>query len=317
MSRPGVPDFFIVGAPKCGTTSMARWLTAHPELFVLRGEPHYFGSDIAYNRPRLSERAYRALWRGLDGDLRVGDRSTWSLFSRKAAAEIHACNPDARIIAMLRDPAEMIHSLHAHHLQRGGREDCADLAEALALEPARRAGHRIPPAARFVESLYYSRIPRYAEQLDRYIERFGRERVHVVVFDDLAADPSTVYRRTLAFLGVDPTFRTDLGIHNPGGPAPSDWLHRWWKRTPLRYRLRSLAPEPLYRWLRAHHRPGWRRLEQAPPRAALGDAVRQSIDRALLDEVRRLEARLGRELPGWAQSARDAGSDALREAARG
>lgn len=297
------PDFFIVGAPKCGTTSMARYLTAHPDLFVLRGEPHFFGSDIDYNRPRLSRRQYRALCRSA-GRQRIGDRSTWYLYSERAAEEIeHAC-PDARIIAMVRDPAEMIHSLHAHHVQRGGRDDRAELAEALAMEPQRRRGLGIPAAARFAESLLYTSIPCYAEQLTRFIDRFGRDRVHVVVFDDLRADPAAVYHRVLAFLDAAPGPEIDFRVHNRAGSAPDDWLHRAWKRSTLRYRVRSMAPEGLYGWLR-HYRPGRRfRPRSAPEVAPLDDSLRARLDAALLPEVERLETLLDRPLPGWARTAR-------------
>ena len=299
------PDFFIVGAPKCGTTSMARYLTAHPDLFVLRGEPHFFGSDIDYNRPRLTPRQYRALCRSA-GRQRIGDRSTWYLYSERAAEEIHRACPDARLIAMVRDPAEMIHSLHAHHVQRGGRDDCADLAEALAREPQRRRGSALPAAARFPESLLYSSIPRYADQLDRFIRRFGRERVHVVVFDDLRTDPAAVYHRVLAFLGAEPGPDIDFRVHNRAGPAPDDWLHRAWKRSPLRYRVRSMVPEALYDWLR-RRRPGGRiRRRSAPDVAPLDKHLRARLDARLLPEVMRLEELLDRPLPGWARTARRA-----------
>ncbi|MBY6204302.1 sulfotransferase family protein [Halomonas denitrificans] len=298
-----LPDFFIVGAPKCGTTSMARYLTAHPELFVLRGEPHFFGSDIDYNRPRLTPRQYRALCRSA-GRQRVGDRSTWYLYSERAADEIHRARPDARIIAMLRDPAEMIHSLHAHHVQRGRRDDCVDLADALAREPKRRRGLAVPATARFPESLLYTSIPRYAEQLERYIRRFGRERVHVVVFDDLKSDPAAVHRRVLDFLGAAPGPAIDYRIHNRAGPAPDDWLHRAWKRSTLRYRVRSVVPEGLYGWLRRHRPGGSVRPHSAPKVAPLEARLRAELDARFLPEVLRLEKLLDRPLPGWARTAR-------------
>lgn len=306
-ARRNLPDFFIVGAPKCGTTSMARWLTAHPEMFVLRGEPHYFGSDIAYNRPRLSYMQYRALCRAAGPVQRLGDRSTWSLFSTRAAEEIHAVRPDARIIAMVRDPAEMIHSLHAHHVLRGQRDDCIELEQALAREPLRRTGRCVPSSARFAESLFYTAVPRYAEQLERYCDRFGRSRVHIVVFDELRERPERTYQQVLDFLDVDPGPAIDFRIHNAAGPSADDWLHRAWKRSLLRYRIRSLAPEWLYARLRARPRRAARAAadRSAPP---LSESMRQTLDTALLPEVRKLERLLGRALPNWAASARGASS---------
>lgn len=305
MTTPArLPDFFIVGAPKCGTTSMARYLTAHPDLFVLRGEPHFFGSDIEYNSPRLSPKQYQSLCRSAPDVRLLGDRSTWSLFSSQAAAEIHAARPDARIIAMVRDPAEMIHSLHAHHVQRGGRDDCAELGQALAREPLRRTGRCIPAAARFAESLFYTEIPRYAEQIERYIERFGPDRIHVVVFDDLRDDPERVHGEVLAFLGVSPGPRIDFPVHNAAGPSPDDWLHRAWKRSSLRYRIRSLAPEWLYDRLRAQPMRRFRARQGPPPPSEPSESDRQQLDEALLPDVRKLERLLGRSLPAWSRTAR-------------
>jgi hypothetical protein len=132
------PNFVMVGAPKCGTTSMAQYLDQHPDIYMVRGEPHYFGSDIEYNRPRLTSGQYRQLFLPSRGKAIRGERSTWYLYSQNAASEIYDCNPDALIIAMLRNPADMLHSLHSHYVQRGRRDDIDDFAKALAAEPARR-----------------------------------------------------------------------------------------------------------------------------------------------------------------------------------
>lgn len=293
------PHFFIVGAPKCGTTSMAEYLNQHPEVFVIRGEPHFFGSDIDYNAPRLSERQYRRLASATGGKPVCGDRSTWYLYSKRAAREIHAFNPEARIIAMLRNPVEMVASLHAHHYQRGLRDDIERLTDALDAEPARRQGERIPENARFAESLFYSEIPRYSEQLERYFQVFGRDRVHVIVLDDLKADPARVYRDTLEFLGVDPEFEADFEVHNVSSPAPKSWLYRRWKGSTWRYRLRSLVPQKLYTTLRERRRRRVATRVTRSPRAPLDPAVRVRLQQMFTDEIDRLETLLGRDLSAW------------------
>jgi hypothetical protein len=293
------PQFFIVGAPKCGTTSMAEYLDQHPEVFVLRGEPHHFGSDIDYNSPRLSRRQYLHLCRASGGKPVVGDRSTWYLYSRRAADEIHAFNPDARIIAMLRNPVDMIRSLHRHQFQRGRRDDLERLEDALDAESARRRGRRLPRNARFDASVLYTEIPRYTEQLARYFDRFGRERVHVIVFDDLERDPAAVYADTLRFLGVDASFRPDFAVHNVAGPTPDTWLYRAWKASTFRYRLRSAVPSRLYRAIREQRR---RRGQSSARRNAaqpLDYPVRDALRRTFADEIARLEALLGRDLAAW------------------
>ncbi|MDT8439287.1 MAG: hypothetical protein RQ729_09800 [Wenzhouxiangellaceae bacterium] len=296
MSRP---DFFIVGAPKCGTTSLAAWLGQHPEIFVIRGEPHFFGSDLDYNRPRLRAAQYRALCGARGGKRLCGDRSTWYLYSAKAAGEIARWNPDARIIALLRHPAEIIHSLHAHHVQRGERDDIVDLNAALAAEPERRAGRRIPPNVRFAASLFYSAIPRYSEQLARYFEHFGRERVRVVLLDDLRADPRAVWSDTLDFLGADPEFLPDFGIENVSAPTSKSWLYRHWKASTWRYRLRSRAPENVYRVIRRWRKQRLARAAERAPRAPLDSALRARLVEQFRTEIERLEVLLERDLSAW------------------
>lgn len=295
----GTPDFFIVGAPKCGTTSMGQYLGQHPEIFVIRGEPHYFGSDIAYNRPRLSRDQYRKLCRRRGGKRLCGDRSTWYLYSERAAAEIRAFNPNARIIAMLREPVAMIRSLHRHHVLRGQRDDLVRLEDALAAEPERRRGRRVPPNARFASSLLYTDIPRYSEQLERYFRCFGRERVQVILFDDLVSDPAGTYAGTLAFLGADPAFTPDFEVHNAGAPTSRSPLYRAWKATTLRYRARSLVPEKLYTAIRERRRRRLARAAESAPAMPMSAELRNRLRKRFAAEVDRLEALLDRDLSAW------------------
>jgi len=298
LQRPP-PHFFIVGAPKCGTTSMGQYLNQHPDVFVIRGEPHFFGTDLEYNSPRLTPDQYQALCRDTGAKPVCGDRSTWYLYSRSAAREIHAHNPHALIIAMLRNPAEMIHSLHAHHFQRGMRDDIEGLEDALAAEPDRRRGKRIPANARFPESLYYSAIPRYTEQLQRYFDLFGRDRVQVTLFDDLKRSPRDVYARTLAFLGVDPAFEPDFAVHNVSAPTPDSWAYRAWKASTLRYRIRSLAPQRLYDRIRKMRGKRLARAAQRRPRRSLDPELRAMLNLQFDEEIDRLETLTGRDLSTW------------------
>lgn len=293
------PHFFIVGAPKCGTTSMAQYLNQHPEVFVVRGEPHFFGSDIDYNKPRLTREQYLAICRRTGGKPVCGERSTWYLYSRRAAGEIHAHNPNALIIAMLRNPAEMLHSLHAHHYQRGRRDDIETLAGALAAEPERRQGRRIPRNARFAASLFYSDIPRYSDQLQRYIDRFGRDRVRIILFDDLTTTPGDVYRQTLEFLGVDPDFEPDFKVHNVSAPTSKSPLYRAWKASTLRYRVRSLVPQGLYSALRARRGKRMARAARQDPRPPLDPHLHERLTAEFSNEIDRLESLIDRNLSHW------------------
>src|SRR5260370_5319469 len=199
------PDFFIVGAPKCGTSAMVQYLAARPDIFMARKETHVFGQDLRFG-PRFYRRdheAYLAEFDAWDGEDRVGEASVWYLFSTSAAAEIKAFNPEASIIIMLREPAEMLHSLYRQFLY-GGNEHLSSFAEALAAEDDRQAGRRISRQTYLAQALAYRQIARYTEQVRRYFDVFGRERVHIIVYDDFAADPAAAYRDTLEFLDLGP-----------------------------------------------------------------------------------------------------------------
>ena len=100
-----LPDFFIVGAPKCGTSALGEYLRKHPDVFMARKEMHHFGADLHFGSQifRRKEGAYLAEFDAWNGQLLAGEASVWYLYSTQAAAEIKAFNPKARIIIMLRE----------------------------------------------------------------------------------------------------------------------------------------------------------------------------------------------------------------------
>ncbi len=112
------PNFFIVGAPKCGTTALYEYLRPHPSIFMPRHkEPHYFASDLGTYPFIKTLDDYRRLFDGAGPQhLRVGEASVYYLRSTTAIANIRAFNPDAKLIAMFRNPVEMVHSLHSQLL---------------------------------------------------------------------------------------------------------------------------------------------------------------------------------------------------------
>ena len=160
-----VPDFFIAGNPKCGTTALYDMLAGHPRIFTpeLR-EPAFFADEL----PRKDHRTvlpatleeYRALFAGARPEQLVGERSAMYLWSPSAARRIAEVQPDARIVAILREPASFLRSLHLQNLQ-SHYETVTDLGAALELEDARRAGRRIPRRCRRPPVLLYSEFVRY------------------------------------------------------------------------------------------------------------------------------------------------------------
>lgn len=238
------PDFFIVGAPKCGTTAMDHYLKQHPEIFLPnRKEPQFFGSDLHSPVFIRNWDKYLSLFEGVKDEKRVGETSVRSLHSEKAAMEIKGFQPGASIIAMLRNPVETIPSMHSQYLYTGN-ENIESLKEALEAEEERKRGKQIPKIAPFVQGLFYKEAARYSQQIQRYFEAFGRENVHVIIFDDFKANPAAAYARALRFLGVDSDFRIDFQVINSNKRVRNTALRNLSKhpRQSTRKLVRALVP---------------------------------------------------------------------------
>lgn len=294
------PDFFLVGAPKCGTTAMDEYLKQHPELFLPdRKEPQFFGTDLTSPAFIRDQEEYLRLFERARTEKRVGETSVWSLYSRRAAAEISAFRPDASIIVMLRNPVDMIPSLHSQYLYTGN-EDIENLRDALEAEEDRRNGLRLPSTATFAQGLLYRETARYARQVARYFEVFGRENVHVIVFDDLKENPAEVYAETLRFLGVDPRFRPEFRVINPNKQVRNKSIQRLSQRPRegTRRVVRVLIPAPLrHSLMHVLNRYNTRYVPSRP----VDSEVKERLRLEFLSEVERLEALIGRDLSGWSR----------------
>ena len=292
------PDFYIVGAPKCGTTALYEYLRQHPSLFLpFHKEPLFFGDDLSRRYGRMSADQYLSLFKDALPSQRVGEASAWYLYSECAAREIASVSPSASIIAMVRQPVDMMQAQHSQ-LLFNRQEEIADFAEALAAEPARRRGERLPPGPLRPETLRYRETARYADQLQRYIDVFGRERVHVIVFDDFRDATSETVRATFAFLGVDPDVPVELGARNVNKRARSGVLQRLIYQPPGA--LVRLAPL-LRRYPWAHRARAWvvSRNSRAASRAPLDPRLRRELTEEFEPEIRKLESLLDRPLPSW------------------
>ncbi len=209
-------DFFIVGEPKSGTTALAYFLAQHRDIGISTPkEPHYFATDLqaesdAFHggkRRHFEVRTvdqYERCFDTVSSKKLWGEGSTHYMCSRDAARNIHEYNPQAKIIVMLRNPVDFLHSLHMQYVNNA-TEDEPDFDKALALEPYRKAGHRIPRRARCPSHLYYSERIKYAEHLARFQQYFPASQIRVIITEEFNADNERFYRDILQFLGADAT----------------------------------------------------------------------------------------------------------------
>jgi hypothetical protein len=295
------PDFYIVGAPKAGTTSLYEYLSAYPEVTLPeQKELLVFGADLdVRHRRRWMPAELQELYQpGSEGSGSLwGLAYVWYLFSTQAAAEIHQVRPDARIIIALREPTAALHALHSEFVY-DGNEDIADFSAALAAQADRCAGHRIPPEAHFPAGLCYTSTVRYVEQVERYLDAFGPDQVHVLLFEDLVADPAATAAAVVRFLGLEPRPEIPFPHANPNKRTRSAIVRRFLAAPPPRLRraLRTVVPASLRR---AAYRRAVAINAARPDRAGLPDALRDRLRAEFAPEVDGLERLLGRSLAPW------------------
>jgi hypothetical protein len=289
------PDFFVVGAPKCGTTALDNYLAQHPEIAMAPKELHYFGSDLQHQAFPGSKEDYLRLFPSTG--TRAGETSVYYLYSLRAAAEIHDFAPNAEIIAMVRNPVDMLPSLHSQLVFDGG-EAITDFALALAGDHDTSGRVRRPMILRRHS---YRDAACFSSQLERYFERFGREKVHVIVFEDFVKDAASTYARVCEFLGVDPAFMPDVRPLNTNHGWRSERLRVLVQHPPQPVRLaaRALPSRRLRgaiaRWIQ------WSNVEYRS-REPLAPELRAQLQAEFVPEVERLSELLGRDLTSWCRS---------------
>jgi hypothetical protein len=205
-----LPDFFLVGAPKAGTTALHAALAQHPQLFLSAvKEPKFYLCDE--RAPSRSEHrgpgdahsarewiwrrsAYEALFQAAPAGAMRGESTPFYLYDRAAQARIQADVPNAKLIVVIRDPVDRAYS-NWMHLRSDGLEPIDDFATAWAAEDAR-------VAAGWAPFWHYRRLGLYGEQLRDLIGRFGAEQVHVLRYRDLVQTPVESLDAVCSFLGV-------------------------------------------------------------------------------------------------------------------
>jgi hypothetical protein len=303
-----MPDFFVVGHAKCGTTALYEALKRHPEIFLpdLK-EPYFFIPEVRheerwtlFDAPRTLEE-YLALFAPAAENQRLGEVSPHYIWSDTAAPGIAAAQPDARIIAILREPASFLRSLHTH-LLKSHIETEKSLRRALALEAPRRESRSIPASSRWPRLLLYSEHVRYATQLRRFYDLFPPERILVLVYEDFRRDNRATLDAVLRFLGVEEGPALEIPESNTTAqqvrrPGLYSALHRLSMGHgrgggTLRSAIKALTPQGLRR----------RTLESTRHRLAMGgpeppdEELAAELRRRFKPEVTAVSELLGRDL---------------------
>jgi len=310
----------IVGAPRCGTTTLARYLSAHGDVqFSTVKEPHFFSQ---YDLTSLEDSELKAtvenhyLARYFPGASPFAILMEGSVTYLYAADQIRAVLrvwPDARFIIAVRDPFAMLPSLHQRLLLLGD-ETVANFAKAWALSPIRAQGKRVPRTCVDPRWLQYPEIGKLGKYVQKFFDVVGRERCLVVVLDDQIADPAATYRQVLSFLDLPDDGRRDFPRHRGSRGFKLGWLQRLLKRPPIitrsilagenfRLRLKDIDHARTDRWfvqavLKLHAKLlDWNEIPVPP--AVLAPEMRDVVRDALRDDVVKLAKLLRRDLSHW------------------
>lgn len=208
------PNLFILGAAKCGTTSLHYCLNQHPSVFMSAiKEPSFFceGFQVVKNPIKYFE-----LFDSAGAKTILGEASHAYLTDPSSARVLKGLFPDSRFLVILRNPADRAYSLY-HHMRRHGHEWMSTFEKALQAEDerfnSRRFRERCP---QYLYNFLYFRSGLYGEQLTRYFSLFKREQFHILTFESLVADPANSLKAIFEFLGVSASFTPKLGDHNKG-----------------------------------------------------------------------------------------------------
>lgn len=297
-----MPNFFVVGAQKGGTTSLYYYLKQHPQVYLSpRKEPHFFeGMRSEYSRPERRNppitniEDYQALFDGVVNEKAIGEASASYLYSPRAPILIKQSVPDAKVIVLLRNPSDRAYSNFLHCV-RTGREPLDDFGPALRAEDER-------VRASWAPLWHYKRKGFYYGQVKRYFEEFGRGRVGIWLSEDLRADPLEMLRGVYEFLGVDEAFAPNLAIeHNTSGLPKNKTLYVAAKRLAARNPTLKLAL--LERLLPAGPRRYVKdRIFVKPP--PFPEEIRRGLIEDYREDILMLQELIGRDLSPWLEGKR-------------
>jgi hypothetical protein len=286
------PNFFILGAPKCGTTSLAAWLATHPAVFMSPlKEPAYFARDLKAVRPDLPR--YRGLF-ALAGDhhLAVGEASTCYLFSEVAVSAILRYAAEPRFIVCLRNPVDMVRSLHQQEVF-GLNDDIRDFERAWHLQEARREGRHIPRTCSEPWLLRYRDRCLLGAQVERLLQQLPRHCIRFVLLDDLRADAGAQYLRVLRFLDLPDDGRREFPVLNRS-KEPRSRIVKEGVRC-LSTAIRSMGITRRFGVRTALEQ--WN--TRAAPRREPAQALMQEIRNEFAEDIQKLGGLIDRDLSHW------------------
>jgi len=289
-----MPNFLIIGAMKSGTTALYYYLEQHPQIYMSPvKEPNFFcvgGQESSDSESVKSIGAYQHLFKGVSDEKAIGEASHCYLYEPEAVARIQQYVPDAKFVAILRNPVDRAYS-HFLHMVRSGIEPLTDFAQAI------RKGEAGALQTRSFRD--YVGRGRYYEQLKRYFDAFDPKQVKVYLYEDLSNAPLETLRDTFRFIGVDESFVPDVSLRrNVSGHPKHKALDEFLRRpSSIKDALKVYLPARLrWRLSEAFDALKTRNLVEPP---AVQPEVRRQLVGVYREDILRLQALIQRDLSDW------------------
>jgi len=296
-----LPNFLIVGAAHAGTTSLYFYLRQHPEIFMptdpKNKEPMYF---VSADAPIKDLDTYLQLFRGAQGKKAIGEASTAYLYCEESPARIKSVLGRIKIIIILRDPAKRAFSNY-NWMIRQGWEDAATFEEGLRRESVRRDDphFRDHCLANYLDDYLYFSTGLYFQQVKRYVETFGKERVRIYLFEEFVKNPQAVCHDIFDFLGVDSIFTPVISVYNEGRRPLSVTLQSWVQGVAMGRK----TCHPLRLVPKAHRGMLLRQIKNVNAhwgkKLHISPIMYQQLSQRYLPDIKKLEELLGRDLSVW------------------
>jgi len=294
-----MPNLFIIGAPKCGTTALSGYLAGHPEVYMSEQagnkEPEYFADDFRFGWTAVSGREdYLSLFLNAPRHMRyLGEASVSYLHSKVAVPAILRCSPEAKFIVMIRNPVEIAQRLHNQHVKHS-LESVLEFERAWELQRARLDGKYLPVRFQDGRGLQYGELAKIGEQMYRLFSAAPKDQIHVIVYDDFVRAPAAEYEAVNRFLGIASDGRASFPVVNPSVSYRVDMVQRalMWLRG---YRERLGLPGGL-----GIHKAIDRINAKVGPKP-LDPRFRQKLNEYYRHDIDILSRLLGRDFSVWLQ----------------
>ena len=288
-------DFFILGAPKAGTTALHSVLNQHPDVFLPSfKEPHFFAEDMGGYKAHSNAAEFMRLYENEDEKIK-GDASVFNLYSDVAVPNILKHNPNAKFIVCLRRQVDTVPSFHAQVLFTQDEQE-ESLSIAWDLVEHRNEGNNIPSGCKCSKVLNYKSIYRYGEQLERLNAIIDANNLLIIFHEDLLSNPLDEYEKILAFIGAEHQILNNE-THNANEVNrfplvtrvlrhPPDWLKK------IKRIVMGRGTSKIYESLLKAN-------SKVEKRKSLDSIMRAEIINNYIDDIKKLELLLGRKLPEW------------------